>query len=110
MTPRGLLELAKRLAQEPDEASQRAAVSRAYYAAFLHVRQRLEDEGLYRRERRAVDHQRVEAALLRLSEPGHLLLGILRNRRNEADYDIEEEFPTPVVDFSLQCAERLLDI
>ncbi len=39
------LDLAKALGQQPDEASQRSSVSRAYYACFCSARNRLIKEG-----------------------------------------------------------------
>ncbi len=110
VTPEELIAFAERLAKDPSEVSQRAAVSRAYYAAFLHVAGRLEQEGLYRRRGSAAHHGRVEEAAPLLAEPAGHFLYILRRKRNEADYDIDDDFPAGSMEFILLSARRLLEL
>ncbi len=83
------LDLARRLGKEPDEASKRSAVSRAYYAVFNRARELLEAEGTpVTNTGKAHDDvwRTLEAA-----GRGRRKLGIegkrLRETRRKADYE-----------------------
>ena len=86
------LTLAKELAQRPEEASLRSAVSRAYYAAFGKARAFLQAEGVSFVSD-ASDHALVWEAFRSSSDDVRYYIGVdgtgLRNSRNRADYDAE---------------------
>ncbi len=105
---RDFLDLAWELAGRPGEAAQRSAVSRAYYAAFHHLRAMtgLNSEG----KRGAREHQRVAEAATALNPAAGHLLTELRIRRNEADYDIGEPLDPATARISCRIAERLLAV
>jgi uncharacterized protein (UPF0332 family) len=94
MPPRQFLVFAQQLLRNGDyrhPAAFRSIVSRAYYAAFLHVREFLTSNGAYF-GKGAVVHERVCKLLSAIGDA--LLgevgaeLGNLRTDRNAADYDL----------------------
>jgi hypothetical protein len=80
------LPLAGALAGRRDEASERWAISRGYYAAYCVVRNRLRSEG-----NTVSGHHRLWKAYRTDSDPRRRQIGIdggrLRRTRNKADYD-----------------------
>jgi uncharacterized protein (UPF0332 family) len=96
MRGQDFLELAVRLANGASEAEYRTAVSRAYYGAFHAARDLVEDTGV-ELPATAEAHRKVQ---LCLAESGDAIgkhagdeLGVLRNRRNSADYDLHSPGP-----------------
>jgi hypothetical protein len=88
----GFLELAERLAREEDEASQRSAISRAYYGAFHLARRHLERsrKGAFSLPPTGDKHMAVwrELQAGRGSERSAGFAGDrLRQLRNKADYE-----------------------
>jgi uncharacterized protein (UPF0332 family) len=84
------LALAEQLANDPvgDEAKYRSALSRAYYALFLHARESLIARGVMAASFSGTDHGLVIQTLRALSQGNADQLGKLRNKRNRADYDL----------------------
>ncbi len=87
------LDLAEKLAGEPDEASQRSAVSRAYYAAFCSARNKLEDENKFKPTGRGKDHEKVWNLFQTSTDKDRRRIGCfgngLRIRRGKVDYENE---------------------
>lgn len=75
----------------PEEACCRAAISRAYYAAFGVARNHARDNERLSLQRTGGDHQRVLLHYRRRTDRTHQeiaeLLFRLRRQRNQADYD-----------------------
>ena len=89
----GYLALAEELARRDEEACKRAAISRAYYAAFCTARNLLARRQLIDLARTGEDHVAVWKALRnhqsrRMQELSPKGFSLLRRRRN-ADYDDE---------------------
>jgi hypothetical protein len=81
--PEAFLHLADVLAaDDADEAMLRSAISRAYYAVFLMVRDKAGVTG------RQSAHERVRVTLSPSSHRLASLLGTMANLRNIADYDL----------------------
>lgn len=100
INPRDLMSLAERLAAHPDEAEGRAAVGRAYYAAF-HVARLLVEEGcgivlpggpeVHKKLQFCLEHSQ-DAALMKIADQ----LQSLRDQRNRADYKLtDSKFASP---------------
>jgi uncharacterized protein (UPF0332 family) len=70
--------LAVQLAEMPDAAARRSAVDRAYYAAFLTVREGLVNKGYASFPERPEAHRRVAEALNALTEDRGQRLVVLR--------------------------------
>lgn len=118
-----LFALAHRLSTCPDEASQRAAISRAYYASYhrcLEWEKQLPavstlsgkealgvHASLIRRLRRP--HQSCSPADASRSISIGKRLNLLRKRRGLADYDIELPIPYDLVAAQLAMTQALLD-
>ena len=104
------LTLAQRLATESGEASQRSAVSRAYYAAFHAARSLLESTENFHVSQSNPAHKQVWDAYRRKGRT-HTAVGIngdrLRLNRAHADYDPEIENLSGLVEDSLEKAERV---
>ena len=89
---REFLELAKSLAGQTgasfsEEAAQRGAVSRAYYAAFCWARRYAEQSLGFRSTGRGQDHKRLREYLQRAGKGGLAArLNRLRGWRNACDY------------------------
>lgn len=108
------LELARVLADQGDEASNRTAISRAYYAVFCSIRNRLKRRGSLPRARRGRSRHRTVWNHLRASERTHeKSLGEwgarLQNHRQRADYeDTLTDLPR-MVETALLTAEQMLE-
>lgn len=78
------------LENDADEARQRSAISRAYYAAFLRTREYLRARGFRIRHRKT--HQGVWNLMLKTQNPMAQAIGAegmrLQRWRRAADYDI----------------------
>jgi hypothetical protein len=74
------------------------------------MRRRLENEDLRSRTRSGVEHRLVGERVVAFGEAAQDLLTVLRARRNVADYDVEMDFPSHTVTFTLICARRLLEV
>ena len=86
------MRLAEELAGRYDEAAQRAAISRAYYAVYCYARNKLEDwRELDRRQTRKTSHQVVWDHFEGDPRPGWNVIGQeghdLKEDRRKADYD-----------------------
>lgn len=104
-------DLAKSLAQQNDEASQRSAVSRAYYAAFCNARNWLRREGLSI-PKTGKAHEIVWNQYESSSERQHRLIAQygkrLRRKRTEVDYDDEIRNLDYFVQGAMETASRLI--
>jgi uncharacterized protein (UPF0332 family) len=111
MTPRDILDVADELCMGLTEAEWRAAVSRAYFAAFHAARRLLRDAGF--------DVPRADQAhaylWLRLSNCGHpdvedagRRLNVMRGLRNWADYDLDQPFGHAAAVGEVQSADDIL--
>lgn len=89
MEGRRFLLVAEALAEYEGEEFDRTRIGRLYYATWLEARSYCEATLGYRREKMAREH-RVIASLLRSVEPTlEVDLRLLRDARNQADYDME---------------------
>jgi uncharacterized protein (UPF0332 family) len=105
-------ELAKELAQRQDEASQRSAISRAYYAAFCSARNRLRGQIVIPQTSEAhsmVWNQFQESPAREQRQIGQLGRR-LRHARTEADYDDSVPELPKVVENAIATAGKLLSI
>lgn len=90
------LKLAEELAERSgDEAAQRAAVSRAYYAVYCYARNRLEQALILERDpKSSVSHQAIWKTYENDPRPGWGRIGQdgqnLKESRRRADYDDEQ--------------------
>lgn len=98
MDPLDFIALAIRLSNSQNEADLRSAVSRAYYGAFHIARQFLVDCGLRFPPKEAYAAEIHRKVRFCLSESGNAAamiasgsLRLLRNQRNEADYDLDSK-------------------
>ena len=96
---KSLVEVAKELSRQAagsshPEAFYRSALSRAYFGAYGHAREYAAKFLGFVPRQASEDHGRLRAHLQRKRRSGDAdRVGILRQLRNEADY--ESEFPTP---------------
>jgi len=93
-----------------DESKIRTSISRAYYAAFLRVREWLRKQGwhLYNDAR---DHQEVQNGLERYKGRGPKdKLGYLRRRRNMADYNLIRKSRAKDANDAIVLAQDILKI
>ena len=89
--PSAYLVLATDLAKTQDPVAIRSAVDRAYYAAFLTVRNQLTEKGYNQFNRGPGIHGQVARALKRVArEPGEALL-MLRYARNRLTYQSDRQ-------------------
>jgi uncharacterized protein (UPF0332 family) len=108
--PRDLLTLATELSNRSDEAALRAAVSRAYYAAFLHCQAVVAGHHGVRLTATGRDHALVADAVFRLDETASQTLERLRRRRNEADYDTDATVDGPAAALACLLAEACFQL
>lgn len=90
VTPADLLELARELSTRGDEAAQRCAVSRAYYAAYFSCIAFASRELSFVPTGLARDHRLVRSTMRTARPDLAARLDTLRRDRNRADYDIDE--------------------
>ena len=85
------LDLAEKLAREPDESCQRSAVSRAYYAAYCCARNKLRDNREFTPTGRGTDHDKVWELFQKSTEKERRRIGCLGNglkiMRSQVDYE-----------------------
>lgn len=105
------LTLAQRLATENGEASQRSAISRAYYAIYHAARSSLEETENFQFSHNNPAHKQVWDAYRRKGRT-HTAVGLngdrLRLNRTQADYESEIEHLSILVDDSLDKANKVL--
>lgn len=118
MDPADFISVAIRLSNSQREGDLRTAVSRAYYGTFHMARKLLQDFGvelsgkdLYKAEvhqkiRFCFGESRIEEAVLVGKK-----LGSLRDRRNEADYDLDSAtFAQPInVAMEIRIAQEVVE-
>lgn len=109
MRPSDYLEVAKFildnvLSLKPDEAWIRTGVSRAYYAVFLYLRERLNVK-----VRGSEAHKAVYLKLKRVNRGLARELKMLRILRNDADYDLERPFSPDDLRRALITAKKIVD-
>ena len=105
------LVLAEELANRQDEASQRSAVSRTYYAVFCTARNALTEKGEWfpqtGESHRKVWNKLQEMGRKRIAEFGRSL----RNARRKADYDNDiANLPKIVEDAGIKARRILSDL
>jgi hypothetical protein len=86
------LGLAPALAASDDEAAWRAAVSRAYYASFHHLRTVVNERMGPASRGTAEDHAIIASAMELLDEAAAAAFVALRRERNVTDYAIDRPF------------------
>lgn len=105
-------QLAQELADRDDEASRRTAVSRAYYAVFCSVRNRLSSRAPAVLTHDASVHQAVWSFLGDSSSSTERQLGEdgkrLRRYRNMVDYDDEVNNLPQLVEMALARADHIM--
>lgn len=79
---------ARTSASDPDQALVRASISRSYYAAFLTARERISYLGLVALTAGPRDHWLIVNALGGRSARAASKLHRLRDKRNQADYNL----------------------
>lgn len=101
--------LAEELRQRPDEAAQRSAISRVYYAVYWRARTFLENEGYIFRQYDSSHRQIWDEFKFRgrtfnaIGRNGDLL----RANRVQADYSAEMNNLTKLVEQSFELAEKV---
>jgi len=109
------LQLARFLRGQPGdgfarEAALRSAVSRAYYAAFCHARNRARDEHGFRPTGTPEDHRLVQDFLRRLGlHAAADDLDDLRKWRNACDYDDVVHNADAVADSAIRRAQAVVN-
>lgn len=98
------------LSSDRDQALVRASISRSYYAAFLTARTKLVSLGQLRMTRRSSDHNLVIDALGGATNgPGGRLYD-LREKRNQADYNLNPHgFTLSAGRYWLAEAQKVID-
>ena len=89
--PQLLLDLANKLYEDPnydDEARYRTSISRAYYAAYLTARCKLESTCI-NFTKKSTAHEEVSDALRDIDKHASNMLYNLRKHRNKADYNLD---------------------
>jgi uncharacterized protein (UPF0332 family) len=96
-----------------EEACCRAAVSRAYYAAYCLARNRARASSKLNLRGTADDHKTVEAYYRDARDPDRKKIGALldrlRDHRNQADYDDEIPSVVNLTTISMNNAQKLID-
>jgi uncharacterized protein (UPF0332 family) len=111
--PQHFLDLATNLigdTQYNGEARYRTSISRAYYAAHLVSKKKLEEIGITFpvEEDKAKIHKFVIDSLSRKNKGIGDMLWNLRRRRNEADYNLNTEFNKYGTELLLSAAETVI--
>ncbi len=111
MDPQGFIALAQQLAAgNPSEAALRTAVERAYYGAFLALRDVMVVKGWVPEHRTIRDPLDLVTTLR--SRPGYRflsdLLDELRMLRNRADYELQRPFGLEEARRAITLAQELL--
>lgn len=121
ITSEELLQLARELAQSPAEVKQRAAISRAYYAAYHRCfdwEQRLplagEDQGLRGSHEALIarlknPHEDCDEAMADCSRQLGTQLEIQRSHRALADYRVKKQLPSRLASLQLKLAAAVID-
>ena len=99
-----------RLAEDSEEAAARAAISRAYYAAFHHCRELVSDTVGLDEFGTAEDHARVIAGVRFIDRFAVEVLIVLRRARNRADYDVDANVSGNAARSACAAAARLLEL
>ena len=118
ITPVDLLRTAELLANDPTEVFQRAAASRAYYAAFHFCAPIARSLPLGLPNGRLGTHQRVIRALIRFDGSprgqrkqvrflGHRLRQA-RDLRSRADYELQRDFTASDAELAVDLARQVL--
>jgi uncharacterized protein (UPF0332 family) len=109
--PQHFLNLATNLASDAkynDEARYRTAISRAYYAAYLVGRKKLELTG-YTFSREENTHQTVIGFIRRINPAIGDMLSKLRKKRNDADYELDNQISSYTTSYFLSLAETVIE-
>ncbi|MDZ7728593.1 MAG: hypothetical protein U5Q44_10605 [Dehalococcoidia bacterium] len=106
--PGEFIAVAERLAIDPSEAGQRSAISRAYYGAFLHLREAALDRGDLEPSRSGSVHSQVHAITTSWNRRHAAWLKTLREMRNTADYDIHQAVSDEAAVYAIDLARRIL--
>lgn len=110
--PETLLHAAVVLGRGKEEVDWRNAASRAYYAAFHCCRAVAQQARLPVPESLSAHAVLIDALTQNLNPPSLKGLGYMleqcRKRRNEADYDIHQEFPRQLAETVLNDCRRIL--
>jgi DUF1680 family protein len=92
------------------EAANRAAVNRAYYAAFGVTREYAQAQLGFQSQGDAGDHQRLTVFLRQRGQAGMaMLLRDLRLWRNQCDYDAVVAGLEHITPLALQLAQEMID-
>ncbi len=111
------LTLAKELVGQPislanEEARQRDAISRAYYAAFILARNYLRDRQGIIIPTTGDAHQYVAEQFKRVRQPTYQLIAnnlkMLRGYRNQADYDDNFPLLSAIANISIRRSEAVI--
>lgn len=106
-----LLSLSSALSEDPnyeDESKYRTSISRAYYAAFLVTRSYLESAG-YNFPPDSNVHKKVIDYMKNKNSFISNLLFNLRDRRNNADYNLDAQIKKGITISSMKSAQMVID-
>lgn len=101
--PESVLDVAERLSSVGDEASDRSAISRAYYGAFLFAREVAEIKDETSRAHFKTWKHYVDSGERQVAKD----LWDLRSARNMADYRTDLNVPRRICDESLKTSRRV---
>lgn len=109
--PQRLLDLADKLCNDQnyqDESKYRTSISRAYYAAFLTARDKLESTGITFSEDRSV-HTEVREQLKIKNKLASDMLYNLRRERNNADYKLGIEIKKGIALYCIKSSRIIIE-
>lgn len=109
--PQHFLDLATKLTNDTnysDEARYRTAISRAYYAAYLVGRKKLESTG-YTFSKEENTHETVVVFIRKKNPVIGDMLSQLRKKRNHADYELNMQFNLFTLNHFISLAEAVVE-
>jgi hypothetical protein len=111
VSPSDIYGLAKSLASNHDEASKRSAVSRAYYATYLHSRDFIQNHQPVYTD--VGSHKAVTDAM-KASKNAHIIAAAdrllqIKAFRHRADYDIGDTFDDDHLTEALEAYEEVVE-
>ena len=114
MKPKDFFKTAELLKKKTDEAHLRTSVGRSYYAAFLHFREYLKSHGLCkgikpRQDAHVFVNQCLGFSQVSEGNKASAYLRDLQQRREDADYHLDEELSQNDAEDALLNAKKVIE-
>lgn len=109
--PQLLLDLADKLCNDTnyhDESKYRTSISRAYYAAYLTARDKLESNGVSFSKNTTVHKEVIDKLRQKNRIAGNMLFN-LRKERNKADYELDIEIKMGIAISCLKSSRLIIE-